>query len=522
MSLLDPIASNASVGENFTDDDKYLELEVEIEQSFNDVSQVEVNWNFVIKRSEEIITEYSKDMKVLSYWLYAQWKFHGWSAFLESFKVFGSLLVKYNKELYPSKEKRKVKILEWLDKVFEKPLNDNIKQFSKEQLSSLIEALNTIKDGIDDAIEEKIIFLKQVHIESKRLLDEINRKEELQAKESEAFKEEQEKRYLEDKKLQGIRAEQQDKDKEVISQFKSKTNVIDVTKSDIDEKILEYEDILEHVESLLETSKNLFEKSPREYLPFNILFSYASIILDEVLNNKEIKTDTLLPSQEIIDAVRASLDETISLNQLMTLEEQLLQYPAWLEGYYIAARMLHRLEKAEVSEKIEETLYRYLDKEEQSMIFSTSSGIKLVPIQLETWAKQKILALSGEGDNEVEYKKAYQEALALKAKENSQNALDFLEKHYRDTSSAEAKYKWRSVLIELLLEMGDKRLASALLLELETQIEKYQLDIWQPKLAIQTYETILKPMLTQELGKEVQERIYKKLSILDLQKVLKT
>ena len=69
MSLLEPIDSDSRVGDKFTDDDKYVELELEIEQSFNDVSQTEVNWNFVIKRSEEILIEHSKDMKVLSYWL---------------------------------------------------------------------------------------------------------------------------------------------------------------------------------------------------------------------------------------------------------------------------------------------------------------------------------------------------------------------------------------------------------------------------------------------------------------------
>jgi len=521
MSLLEPIASDSRVGDKFTDEDKYLELELEIEQSFNDVSQTEVNWNFVIKRSEEILIEHSKDMKVLSYWLYAQWKFNGWLGFFDAFHTFASVLNAYNKELYPQKEKRKIKILEWIDKVFEKPLEENVKQFSKEQLGSLVETFSVLEEALEATVEEKVIFLKPAYTEAKRLLGEIQRKEENQLKEATAFKEEQEKRYNEDKELQAVRAQKQEEDEEVISQFQTKIRMNDVSESDTDEKVLEYEDIVEHTSALLTICETLFVSSPREYLPFNLLFAYAAIMLEEVLENKEIKTDKLLPSQEVITAIRDSLDSTINLQQLRALQEQLLEYPSWLEGYYIAARMLHRLGGADVAQKIEESLYRYVDRQEKCIGFSTSSGVTLVPVQLETWAKQKVLGLHGEGDSDVEYKKVYQEALALKVKENSQNALEFLEKHYNDASSAEARYKWRLLMVDFLLEVGDKRLALALLLALEEQIEIYKLDIWQPSLAIQTYDLLLKPMMMQQLGEENQERIYKKLSILDLQKVLK-
>jgi type VI secretion system protein VasJ len=521
MSLLEPISTDSNVGAKFTDDDKYLELELEIEQNFNDVSQAEVNWNFVIKRSEEILIEHSKDMKVLSYWLYAQWKFNGWVGFFEAFHTFASLLNRYNKELYPSKEKRKVKILEWIDKVFEKPLEENIKQFSKEQLSALVKTFSLLEEGLGITLEENVIFLKPAYMEAKRLLEEIHRKEENQLKEAAAFKEEQEKRYKEDKKLQAVRAQKQEEDAKIISQFQIKIGIDDVKESDTDEKVLDHEDIMEHTSVLLTISKTLFVSSPREYLPFNLLFSYAGIMLEEILNNKEIKTDKLLPSQEVITVIRDSLDSTITLQQLRALQEQLLEYPSWLEGYYIAARMMHRLDRADVAQKIEELLYRYIDREEKCIGFSTSEGVSLVPVQLETWAKQKILGLRGEGDSDVDYKKVYQEALALKVKENAQNALEFLEKHYNDASSVEAQYKWRLVMVDFLLEVGDKRLALALLLALEEQIEIYKLDVWQPNLAIQTYDLLLKPMMMQQLGEENQERIYKKLSILDLQKVLK-
>jgi hypothetical protein len=244
-------------------------------------------------------------------------------------------------------------------------------------------------------------------------------------------------------------------------------------------------------------------------------------MLEEAFKNKEIETAEFLPSEEVIKAIRDSLENTITLKQLIALQNQLIHRPTWLEGYYFAARMLYKLNRTEIAQKIEEDLYYYIHKQQECIRFTLSSGRKLISVQMETWVKKKVLTLCGEGERDVEYKKVYQEALALKAEENEQNALEFLEKHYKDAPSAEAQFKWRLLFVDFALEIGDKRLALALLLELEKQIEVYKLDIWQPQLAIQTYETLLKPMMTQELGEQNQERIYKKLSILDIQKVIK-
>ncbi|HIP29145.1 MAG TPA: hypothetical protein EYG82_08230, partial [Sulfurovum sp.] len=124
------------------------------------------------------------------------------------------------------------------------------------------------------------------------------------------------------------------------------------------------------------------------------------------------------------------------------------------------------------------------------------------------------------GGSAIKYQRAYQEVIALKKEQNEQNALTLLEEYYKKASGDEERFRWRLLFVDFALEIGDKRLALALLLELEKQIDAYQVDQWQPELAITTYEMLLKPIITQELGADAKERIYKKLSILDIQKVI--
>lgn len=523
MPLLQPISEVSEIGEDFTNDDRYLELEIEIEQSFNDVSQKEPDWEFIIKLSENILQQYSKDFKVMSYWLYAQWKFNGFNTFLKCFNTFALFLLKYNKTLYPHKEKRKIKILEWMDKVFEKPISMTLKQLSKEQLELLNETFTIIQEAIPLSIEEEIIFLKPVYKQSRELLDAIEKKEQMAAEEKKIFKIKQKERSEEDKRLQKEREEQQRQNKEVISKFIKQGSTSKTIQNDTKKTIqASQKDIKEYKDKLLELTNNFLDSGPGEYLPIGVLFFYGTAHLEEIFADSKIKTDKLLPSEDVIKAIKDSLEGDILLTHLRALEELIEQMPSWLEGYFLVAKMLHRLNAKQSAKQIEEDLFRYIDMQDACMKFSTSAGQKLVPLHLETWVKQKVLTLRGESDHSIKYKKAFQDAISLTQREGRNNALEFLNKHYGDATSGEERFNWRLMMADFVLQLGDKRLALTLLLELEDQINTYKLDVWQPHLAVKTYEFLLRPVMIQEMGEDNKERIYKKICILDLQKVIKS
>lgn len=517
MGILEPINEAFPAGEDFKYEDEYLEVEVEIEKSFNVASESKIDWMFVIMRCEKILSNDAKDLKIASFWLYGQWQLNGWSTFIDAFETYAALISQYSKTLFPLVGRRKIKIFEWVEKVFETSLLTATDQFSEVQLTALLTIFTDLDKNISVAVETEYRFLKDVHVKCDSLLANLHYAKEEQARQAELDGIADTKRREEQNAQQEAQNVRRSAEEEIVAKFAtSSTTSMTTTENDTS---LSHEDMQAIRDPLLEICTTLFEKSPSDYLAFKMLFSLGTTLLEETLTNNQIESNEFIPSEDICTAVRKLADAEVSFSQLLALEEQLLLRPTWLEGYYIATKILYKLGKTEDAEKLETLLFYFLHRHPTFMDFTMKNG-KLVPEKMENWAQTKMLSLCDEGGSAIEYQRAYQEVLALKKEQNEQNALTLLEEYYKKSAGDEERFRWRLLFVDFALEIGDKRLALALLLELEKKIVAYQIDQWQPELAITTYEMLLKPIITQELGADAKERIYKKLSILDIQKVI--
>jgi len=522
MSILEPISQEQPCGEDFKYDDEYLEVEVEIEKSFNATSESETEWDFVVFRCEKILKDHAKDLKIASYWLYAQWRMNGWSGFFNTLETYAKFIEIYSKDLYPTVGRRKIKILEWVEKVFEEPFLKILDQFSESELERLSTIMSFFERVIPLCVETDYKLLKDVKQQSDHLLSTVKQREEEAKRMAELQAEEDARRREEE----ALRAEadqlRRSEEEDILAKFvpSSRGNSTSGTTGLEEYTSLTHDDIDATIDPLLENVKVLFEKSPADYLAFKMLFSLGEILLEEALSDSSIMQDDFIPSDDICYAVR-QMEEfgNVSVEQLHALEEQLLSRPTWLEGYYIATKVLYKLDRADDAEKLEDLLLHFLHRKEDLMELQIN-GRPLVADKMLAWANTKLLTLCGEGSGSAEYQRAYQEILTVKKEQSTQNALELLEAYYQRASGDEERFRWRLLFVDFALEIGDKHLALSLLLELERLVEAYQIDKWQPDLAVTTYETLLKPIMTQELGPEGKERIYKKLSILDIQKVI--
>jgi type VI secretion system protein VasJ len=520
MSILEPINAAQPCGEDYKYDDEYLEVEVEIEKSFNATSESETEWDFVVFRCEKILKENTKDLKIASYWLYAQWKMNGWGTFLLSLDTYTTFIENYTTTLYPTVGRRKIKIFEWVERVFEEPLLKILEQFSEAQLEELLSILTRLETSVPLTIEGEYAFFKDVKLETNALLDAAKRKEEEAKRQAEFYSAEETKRREEEAILEEAQKFRRSEEEEILAKFGSSTSSNTFSSGMEKYKPLTHEDIDETINPQITMIKELFDKAPADYMAFKMLFSLSEMMLEEALNDSSVMCDDFVPSDDICKAVRQLSEvNNVSLEQLGALEEQLLLRPTWLEGYYIATKVLYKLERAEDASKLENLLIYFLHREERLLELQVN-GTPLIADKMLSWANTKLLVLCDEGGSSIEYQRVYQEVLSIKKEQSTQNALTLLEEHYQSATGDEERFRWRLLFVDFALEIGDKHLALSLLLELERIIEAYQINKWQPELAITTYETLLKPIITQELGTEGKERIYNKLSILDIQKVI--
>jgi len=519
MSILEAISPENPIGESYKDEDAYIEVEVEIEKHFNVTNEAKVDWGFIIKQSEMILNTYSKDLKLASYWLYAQWQLNGWSAFLEAFEEYTQYLEAYDKALYPSAGRRKIKIFEWFENVIEKSLLSQLEQFSEEALAQLVDILKRLESVVPLTIEDEYRFLKETSEKASSLVDRLAYQKEEQNRQQALDQESNAKRQEEDAKLQAQNNQRRSEEEEILAKFTPSSNRGQSSLSTENITAIEHEDMEEAKETILLLCTKLFEKSASDYLSFKMLFSLGETLLEEAMHNREIERDDFMPSEDIATAVRGLIDSEVSFSQLLALEEQLLLRPTWMEGYYIATKMLFKLGQTKDAQRLESLIVHTIERLPELLEYATKNG-ELIPEKMQMWVEKKRLDLADDEGSNIVYQQAYQEVTAMRREQNDKNALALLEEYYRKSIGDEERFRWRLLFVDFSFDTGDKRLALALLLALEKEIEAYQLDKWQPELAIRTYETLLKPILTQELGSDAKERIYKKLSILDIQKVI--
>ena len=522
MSILEPISEKYPYGIDYRYDDEYLETEVEIEKSFNVTSESETRWDYVASRCEKILQENTKDLKIASYWLYSQWKLKSGREFLDSFKTYARFIENYQKNLYPKAGRRKVKIVEWTERVFEEPLLKSVEAFSEDMLEDLLETLERLQKVLPATLETEQTFFKEIGQKSRGILEAARRRREEEKRREELLKEEERRRIESEKALSEAEKLRRKEEEKILSKFApSSAAAATPAASDPAQNCpsLSEEDRAEALGNIKEICKKLFEESPVEFLPFRLLFGPAETLLESAISGTDI--DDLIPSEDICSAARQLLEPgATGIDQLKALEEQILLRPAWLEGYYIASTVLYRLERADEASKIESMLLYFMHRNKEIFDFRTE-GRALVEGKMLSWAKTKLLSICDEGKSSAEYKRVYQEVLAVMKEQSRQNAFELLEEHYKKASGEEERFRWMLLFVEFALEIGDKQLALSLLLELERLIEEYKVDRWQPELAITVYETLLKPIMAHELGNERKERIYNKLSILSIQKVIK-
>lgn len=509
--MLKNITSNNPCGNDIKYDDKYIEIETEIEKNFNVSNTDTTKWDRVISQCEDLLKNNTKDLKLLSYWLYAQKRFNNWDDFLISFEIYTKVLLQYNNNLYPEADRRKIKILEWIENVLEDELLNALENFNKEKLTHISSILDSLENAITLTVNSKDSFFKDSQKKSSSMLlqieDKINEEKRLkEIHEQKLLKQEEEERILSE--TQKLRRSEEE---ETLSKFS-----LDDTSKIIDDKtVLTSSDIDDCLTNIINISSSLFKKAPADYFSYKLLFSLGEMLIEEALINNAI-LDDLIPSDDIISVARNLTNNKVSINQLNALIEQLLIRPTWIEGYYIISQIFYKLNRQNDAIKLEDMLFTFLKKEKVSL-----EKNNMIPESMDEWLQTKILSLQDNKSNTIEYQHTYQEVLKIKKEQSEQNALMLLEDYYQKAKTQESRFRWKLLFVDFALEIGDRKVALSLLLELEKLIEKYSINQWQPELAIITYETFLKPILAQELKGEVKERIYNKLSILDIKKVIK-
>ncbi|RXJ67332.1 type VI secretion system protein TssA [Halarcobacter ebronensis] len=468
-------------------EDTYLLIEQEVDKE-HCVTQEDTDWTLVYDNTLELLEKKTKDLKLASWWLFSSWKSKSWSGLESSLITFTELVEKFSVDLFPKSLKSKKNIILWLEETLTYEL---VTEQNKNIITSYISLyekflkLNLVLKGMLSSDEEnfrKIInFIKPFYDEEKN-------------REKQSLIKEENRQNIDTKTLSF----------EAITEISSDADAT---------KIL---NALKKIASLL---ASYYRKNDFTNLKAIRISRFLSWIETDGLPYNERKRTSLYPPSELeLDELKKLLTEEKYEEALFLAEEIIEVSPFWIDGHYHVHNIFEKTNNKNLSLEVKNSLLSFVKTNEGILDFYFVDDTAFASSRVKKWINEELKINSSEDEisNDNDFSKKidvlFEQASSGKIKES----MSSMAAYYNNASTKEEKFNWRLNHAQLAIEFGKKDIALALLEDLQNDIEKFNLDEWNPKLVSKVYSLILSNYTNVDIENNRLEEIYKRLCKSDI------
>jgi type VI secretion system protein VasJ len=145
--LVKPLADNA-VGIDPRNSDEFYDLKQEVTKLSG------IDYNLIKSKSEIILSQQGKDLRVASYLILARLNLEGYQGFQEALALYDELLSNYGEQLYPQKSQSKIASVQWLNEPRIKHLlKSKLDLKDARQTKKLLKRIETINTHLQEYIK---------------------------------------------------------------------------------------------------------------------------------------------------------------------------------------------------------------------------------------------------------------------------------------------------------------------------------------------------------------------------------
>ena len=481
MRIVEEISSKNPVGDDWKYEDGYLAIETEIDKTMSASNAGDVDWKFIYDETTNILENKSKDLKIASYWLYAKWKLDSWSGLEEALPLYIELLSTYEERLFPKSIKVKLRILEWLHESLTLAFFKNIDTLDEKKFKTLMESLVLLESTIVSVFKE----------EDLKLFSPLIRK--------------LKKNHEEQKSLEKLNKEAEPE--ETMEESSATETNIELEKSNYT--------LLEHKQEL---QAKLATVTKHEYL-FNLTQELGFSLLHQAfLEEKKMQREEF-PSDEELDYLESIKEKERYPEELKLY---MVKYPCWLEGQYLLIAYSNKNEDLEqygiISNSLKYKLISFLKENSKDLQRVSPSNYSIIGEEFLKWINLEKKYLTITNDN---YEEVFQEVLKVSKEKSKEDGIAILETIKEESKTYEESFLWTLKQVYYAFEIDNKKMAIALLYELDKEIEFFNLEKWKPNLAIEVYTLLLKPSINKIINQEIKESVYGKLCRLSVKEAMK-
>ncbi len=503
-----PIRADAPCGDDIKYDADYEELQAEIDKlSIPSSSGGGIDWNHVIQMATTILTERSKNLLVAAYLAAALLETRKIDGFIESLDLLQKLSETFWDDMFPSKKRMRGRI-----NAFEWWLNRTDGYFTSNsitpQKAEKIEAAKSILQSLDQAVSGKIENGPNII----RLKEHIDRWPQLP----------------EPKQAASVT------DPQAISPKPSENTSVEASPSSIstgtqliafDPKTPQEADkaLSAVLKQLIKIADHLLEHEPSNPLTYQLMRIGSWVHIDKLPLSENNQTQLPPPAQSVRGNIESHLQSRDFSKALIASESKIREHLFWLDLCRYTSEALNQMggQFQSAGNAVNLTTAMFIKKLPGVEKLSFSDGTPFADPQTKAWLKTILQDMGGNdpqgfgamADSGIDsaLSSAMTEGMRLFKDRKLVEALDLFQKPLAGSLSGRTRFGWRIALARFLMSIGKIELAKPHFDELLRQMDVYNLEDWEPDLAIQALGVVYEGLETagdsQDRAKIIFDRI---------------
>jgi type VI secretion system protein VasJ len=485
-SLLNPINTISPCGTDAKYDDIYLTMETEIDKMNSIFEGSQTNWEFVNNECINLIENQTKDIKLLAWLAFSQYKLNGITGFQNSIQIINQLLENFGKELFPKSTKAKLGALSWLDTV----LNHEIIQDRQiiVPLNDVDSLLNTLHDfqirvsdvcENDDQLFKEICRLLEIKVSEKRQQDESNKPKTAQASTT-------------------------------------------IAENTLDGDITSDAEAIKVLNQMKKSAEHLAQywrqQQPDDVRAIRLTRMMSWLEIDGLPLVQQGKTMINPPSSARIEQLDTLLQEGKNIEALEIIESLIFRSPFWFDGHYKAYQICESMQKDNAALEIKNLLLSFINSNEGIMKLNFRDSTPFIPADMNGWLSEQTGAIAPSDVKEIESDLSLiaNQCYELVNKKNAKEAMEILQQSFMEAKTKEKKFQWRLLHAQVALAAGKPLMTTALIEELEREIENYRLEEWQPELVAEVYRFYLNSFNRTQIDRDKYDVAFQRLCRVDM------
>jgi len=491
-----PISPEAPSGEDVRYEPEYEEMQEEIEKLSSPSNQDAMDWNKVLQLTKIILSEKSKNILVASYLCAALLHTRGPEGLAPGLNMYRGIVENFWDTLFPPKKRKKARFnaIDWW---LERNLNslENIPDDFK-MTEAAIQALNDDVDALDAflaAQTDDAPMLYQLKNRFKNIpLEIVAPPPEKKPEPAPAAK---------------PKPQAQSTPKPKPKPAAPKPSV---EEEEIDENSSA---LLEHGLDRLGKAAALFiENEPSNAMAYRLGRLAAWLEVDGLPPADNGQTMIPPPMEEFTDVIDRLYENNNYENLVEAAESRIGQYLFWLDLSRYSSEALAQLGFQEARETVDEETARYVQRLPGIENLAFSDGRPFADAATLSWlrdiaADQGDGEMTGGGDSDaLVMAETYSQAQGLARDKKLPEALEMLQKCFREAGSEKARLMGRINIARLLISARKPRLALPHWLDIIEKMNTFGTECWDPDFALKTLTAVFDGLKAQQ-DEALQEQI---------------